>query len=216
MKEIFQLVKKDFQIDSRQKYPIAGIVLYIFATIYISYLAFQSLITPGTWNALIWIILLFASVTGISKSFIQEDNRSLYYFFLVKPHHVFTAKLLYSLLYEIVLILISVILFKVFLGFPVKNQGLFVLMLFIGGLGIACSFTLISSLAAKSENQSTMMAILGFPVVIPVLVLAVTNSRKIVLGADWGDVSGNTLTLLSVNVIIVSVAYILFPYSWRN
>lgn len=216
MKELIRLIKKDIQIDLRQKYPIAGIVLYIFATIYISYLSFQSIITPSTWNALVWIIILFASITGISKSFIQEENRSLYYYFLSKAHFVYIAKLLYNLFYEAILILIVVILFNVFLGFPVVEKALFLLILFIGGLGIAASFTLISSLASKSENQSTMMAILGFPVIIPVLVLAVSMSRKVVQGAGWEDISGSVITLLAVNVIIMAAGYILFPYSWRN
>lgn len=216
MNEIIELIKKDVRIDLRQKYPIAGIVLYIFATIYISYLAFQSIINPSTWNALFWVILLFASITGISKSFIQEENRSLYYYFLAKPHKIFLSKLIYNHIYEGLLILISIFLFQVFLGVPVKSFGWFIILVLIGGSGIASSFTLVSSLASKSENQSTMMAVLGFPVIIPVMVLSVVTTRKLVLGATWEDISGNTITLLAVDAIIVTVGYLLFPYSWKN
>jgi heme exporter protein B len=216
MKKVFTLIQKDYLIDTRQKYPIAGIVLYIFATIYISYLAFGGSITISTWNALFWIILLFASVTGIARSFMQENNRSLYYYFLAKAEYFFLAKLLYSILYEVLLIIITILLFQVFLPLDVEISYLFYLNLGLGGLGIAASFTLISALSAKTDNQSTMMAILGFPVVIPVLVLAVVNSKKILMGAVLDDISGNTLTLLSVNVVIIAVSMILFPYSWKN
>lgn len=216
MQKVFRLIQKDYLIDTRQKYPIAGIVLYIFATIYISYLAFQGSINISTWNALFWIILLFASVTGIARSFMQENNRSLYYYFLARPEYFFLAKLIYSMLYETLLISITFLLFQVFLPIAVEISNLFFLNLALGGMGIAASFTLISALSAKTDNQSTMMAILGFPVVIPVLVLSVVNSRKILMGAVFDDISGNTLTLLSVNVIIIVVSMILFPYSWKN
>jgi len=216
MKEIISLIKKDFDVDSRQKYPIAGIVLYIFATIYISYLTFQSTINISTWNALFWIILLFASVTGIAKSFIQEENRSLYYFFLSKPANFLAAKLIYSLVYELILISITFSLFSLLLPVDADFNYLFYLNLLNGAIGITASFTLVSALASKTSNQSNLMAVLGFPVIIPILILASTNSRKILFGAIWQDISGNSITLLSLNVIIIAVSFILFPYSWKN
>ncbi|MDH5609145.1 MAG: heme exporter protein CcmB [Cyclobacteriaceae bacterium] len=216
MRTLIALIHKDYLVDFRQKYPVAGIVLYIFATIYISYLAFNTTISPTTWNALYWVILLFASITGISKSFSQEMDRTLYYYFLCTPSVVLGAKLIYHLIYQYFLVLLSVILFWVFLGFPVENVSLFLVNLFIGSTGIAVGFTMISSLSSKTGNPSTMMAILGFPVIIPVLLLSVTNSRQVLLGASWVDISGNAIALMSVIVIIIALSFILFPYSWRD
>ena len=62
-----------------------------------------------------------------------------------------------------------------------------------------------------------MMAILGFPVIIPVaMILAVSNSQVIVLGGSWNDIIKNLITLLSVNVIIIALSYILFPFTWKS
>ena len=75
MDQIIALIKKDLLVDFRQKYVVAGIALYVFATIYIAYLAFNNVITSATWNALFWLILLFSSITGLGKSFGQEAHR---------------------------------------------------------------------------------------------------------------------------------------------
>lgn len=216
MKKFWSLVYKDYRIDWRQKYPIAGITLYIFATIYISYLAFNQTINATTWNAVFWIVLLFASVTGIAKSFQQEENRSLYYFFLIPPRLLLLSKLAYHLVYQAGLVAISWFLFHMLLGDFIENKGFFMANLALGSIGMAVSFTLISSLASKAENQSNAMAILAFPVIIPVMILAVNNSRKILQGASFTDISGNFYNLISVIVIIIALSFILFPYSWRN
>ena len=216
MDQIIALIKKDLLVDFRQKYVVAGIALYVFATIYIAYLAFNNVITSATWNALFWLILLFSSITGLGKSFGQEAHRSHYYYYLAKPVHILTSKLIYYGFYEILLVVLLTGIFNLFLGFPVENPSLFLVNLLAGASGLSVCFTLIASIAAKSDNGSHLMPILAFPVIIPVLLLAVTNSRKIVFGASLEEISGNLLVLVCFNVIIIALSFILFPYSWKN
>ena len=216
MNQIIALVKKDLLVDFRQKYVVAGIALYIFTLTYTAYLAFNNVITPAIWNALFWLNLLFSSVTGLSRSFSQEAHRSYYYYFLAKPIHILTAKLIYYGLYEFVLVVLLTWVFNLFLGFPIENPSLFLVNLLVGAIGLAVCFTLIASIVSKTDNASHLMPILAFPVIIPVLLIAVTNSRKIVFGASLGDISANLLVLICFNVIIIALSFLLFPYSWKN
>jgi heme exporter protein B len=216
MNLLLELILKDYKVDFRQKYPIGGIVLYILSTIYITYLAFNNLINGVTWNAVFWIIILFVSVTAIAKSFIQENDRSTYYYYLISPQKLLMGKILYHTVYELLIVALTYIVFVILMGNPLELNGWFFLNLFLGVWGFALAFTLISSLAVHTGNQSTMMAILGFPVVIPILILAVNNSRKIILGMSFEAFSGNLIALFFVIVIIIALSFILFPYSWRN
>ena len=87
---------------------------------------------------------------------------------------------------------------------------------FNGVLGLSVTFTMIASLAVHTAQKGNMMAILGFPVILPILLLAISNSRRIVEGAVWQEISSFSLILTSVNVIIVVLTLILFPYSWKS
>lgn len=216
IKQLWWLIYKDFQIDWRTKYPAAGIVLYIGSLIVTSYMAFSDYINAEVWNALFWLILLFISINAIAKSFGQEKDRSLYYFHLVRPERVIVAKLIYYLLYQLALVVIALVVFSLFLGFPVKNAGAFLINLLVGSMGLAAAFTMVSSISSKTNNNAVMMAILGFPVIIPILLLAISNSRNVVLGGSLADISGNLMTLVSVNVIIIATSYILFPFTWKS
>jgi heme exporter protein B len=60
------------------------------------------------------------------------------------------------------------------------------------------------------------MVVLGFPIIIPILILAVVISRRILQGAEFASIQGSITYLISIIVIIIAVSFILFPYSSRN
>lgn len=213
---VLHLIKKDFMIDWRQQSPFTGILLYLSATIFTSYMAFGGFITNNTWNALFWIILLFTSMNAISKSFSQEERRSHYYFFLCKPSEIILAKLFYSFLYLIVIASVALLIYVVLVGNPEMDFSLYLVNLLLGCIGLSSAFTMVSAISAKASNRSVLMAVLGFPVIIPVLILAISNSNKILEGFIWMQIQGNVLSLLSVDVIIIALSFVLFPFTWKS
>ena len=216
MKQVISLVKKDFLVDWRQQNPIWSILLYLVSTILVSYFAFKGFVDTEIWNALFWVIMLFFSIQAISKSFFQEERRTLYYFFTVKPGPLIVAKLVYSFLYILVLSAIFLLVFSALFGNPVQNFGLFALNIVLGCLGLSSTFTMISIIASSTGNRSVMMVVLGFPVIIPLLLLVTSNSGKILEGYIWMQVQGNMLGLISLDLIIIALAFVLFPFTWKS
>ena len=213
--QIRTLIKKDFLVDWRLKHPLTGVLLYVASTIYTVYLSFNVVITPVVWSSLFWIILLFIATTALAKTFIQEERRRLYYFFLIKPHILILSKMIYSFVYLSVMGLFGLLIYIILVGKPEFSFLLFIVNFFNGVLGLSAAYTMISSLAVHTDQKGNMMAILGFPVILPILLLTISNSRKIVEGAAWPEIDNFSLILMSVNVIIVSLTLILFPYSWK-
>ena len=216
MQKVIQLIKKDFLIDWRQQNPISGILLYLASTIFTSYMAFKGFLSVDVWNALFWIIILFTSMTAVAKSFIQEERRAMYYFFLMKPSDIVSSKLIYSFIYLLVIAFLSLSIFSVLFGNPITNVLLFISNLILGCLGLSSAFTMISAISFKTSNRSVMMAVLGFPIIIPVLILSINNSSKILDGNIWMQIQGNMLTLISVDVLIIALTFILFPFIWKS
>jgi len=203
-------------MDWRLQNPITGILLYLAATVFTTYMAFQGFVSLEVWNALFWIILLFTGINAVSKSFIQEERRVHYFFFTCDPLHILSAKLIYSCLYLHGVTFLSIFIFSILFGNPISNYPLFMLNAFSGVLGISSAFTMVSAIAFRAGSRSVMMAVLGFPVVIPVLVLSINNSYRILDGFIWLQIRGNVFALLSVDVIIIVLTYILFPFTWKN
>lgn len=215
MKQVFSLLVKDFRVDWRTRYPVAGTLLYLVTLVMTSYFAVSGFLSDEIWVTLLWLLLLFVSVTAIAKGFVQEEDRSFYYFFLVPPVALIFSKLLYHAIYHLVLSLLTWVLFSLFFGSRPAG-GLFFLVLFCGSLGLSSTFTFISAMAAKTTNPSVMMAVLGFPILIPILILAIQSTITIVLGGVWAAIQTNFLTLVSLNVIIIALSFILFPFIWKS
>jgi heme exporter protein B len=75
---------------------------------------------------------------------------------------------------------------------------------------------MISAIASKAGNNGTLMAILSFPVIIPVILLLIHISKNAMDGLDRSLSYGNIGVLCAINVMVITASLILFPYLWRD
>jgi heme exporter protein B len=220
LKEIAVLIQKEITLEWRQKYALNGILLYVVSAVFITYLSLgakQGNISVPTWNALYWIIILFSAVNAVAKSFVQEhQGRQIYYYMIASPEAIIISKIIYNTLLTLVLALLGYLVFSLILGNPVQDQGMFFLNLILGAVGFSACLTMVSGIASKASNNATLMAILSFPVIIPILLMAIRVSKNAIDGLDWSVSLDKIVTLLAINAIIAVTAYILFPYLWRS
>jgi heme exporter protein B len=101
-------------------------------------------------------------------------------------------------------------------GNPLQDPMWFWLGGWVGLMGITAMLTLVSAIAQKASNQSTLMAVLSFPVVIPVLVLVIRVSKQALDGLDRELSSPWLLQLAAIDVLVIAIALLLFPYLWKD
>lgn len=211
------LLRKEILLEFRQRYAISGIVLYVFSMVFVVYATSVRVTGPQQWNVLFWLIVLFASINAVVKSFVQESGaRQLYYYQLADPAMLLLAKIVYNTLLLLVLSVLAFGTFSLVVGNMVKDPGLFALALLLGSLGFSIAFTFISSIAAKANHAATLMAILSFPVVLPIL-LTLTRLSQIALRIIQDtSYSRDIINLLAIDAILVTLTFVLFPYVWRD
>lgn len=217
---LLALLKKELLLEWRMRTALQGMLLYVVSTIFVCYLSFRlktgSMGVP-TWNALFWIILLFVATTAISKSFHQEStNRQFYYYFLCKPEEIIFSKIIYNALVISFLGLLCLAFYLLVLGNPIADLGLFIFNLVIGSVGFSSTLTLVSGITQKAGNSTTLMAILGFPIILPLLLMLIKVSRNAIDGLPWSDSQDELLVLGALNLVVLACSYILFPYLWRS
>lgn len=215
MKQIITLFKKDLLLEIRQQYAFYGVLLYIGSTIFVLYMAIESP-DSQTWLGLFWVIQLFISINAVAKSFLQESrNRMLYYHSIVSPQHFVLAKLLFNSLLMLVMSLLSMIVFSLFLSYPVEKTGLFIGIVFLGGWSLSLVFTFLAAIAAKAQQNAAIMAILGFPIIIPqLLVLMKVSASVFPVGEPLSVVS--LLILVAFDVMVILLSLVLFPFLWKD
>lgn len=215
--QVRTLFLKEFQLELRNRYALNGILLYVVSTVFVCYLSFKQVVSAPVWNALFWVIMLFAALNAVGRSFIQESKgRMLYFYSVISPQAFMLAKMLYNTALMMVIGVLAYTIYVWWIGDMVQDHALFIIALLLGSTGFASILTLMSAIAAKTDNNLSLMAILSFPVQLPFLLTLIKLSKNAVDGLDWSVSYGLIAILVLLQVIIVTLSVLLFPYLWRD
>ena len=216
-KTIFALLKKDLLLELRQQHSFYGILLYVASTIFVLYLSINN--PEGeVWNGLFWIIQLFVCVNAVAKSFLQESKGRMLYFYTISGAKAFIiAKLIYNIILMLIMSLLSLCLFFILLKNPLSNTLQFIGIVCLGGFSLSLVFTLLAAIAAKAQQNAALMAIMGFPLIIPQLLLLIRLSK-----AAFGEVFRETallqlsLLIVGLDIMVIALSILLFPFLWKD
>jgi heme exporter protein B len=213
--QIWTLFKKDLLLEIRQQYSFYGVVLYIGATIFVLFMAMDAP-ESRVWNGLFWVTQLFIAINAVAKSFLQESHgRMLYYQSATSPQNFILSKLLFNSLLMLVMSGLSLILFTLFLGNPVEKFLTFTGLVFLGGWGLSLVFTFLAAIAAKAQQNAAIMAILGFPLIIPQLIMLMKISNS-VFSQSGPPIGSTALLLIAMNLLVIVLSVILFRFLWKD
>lgn len=214
-RHIYTLIKKDLLLEVRQQYSFYGILLYIIATIFVLYMTIREP-EAKVWNGLFWVIQLFICINAVAKSFLQETRgRMLYFYSIVNPRDFILAKLVFNSVLMLLMSFLSILLFSLFLGNPVQKVLPFIGLVLLGGWSLSLVFTFLSAIAAKAQQNAAIMAILGFPIIIPQLMLLMQLSNT-VFSDKMGIAYSTLLLIMALDVLVIMLAVILFPFLWKD
>lgn len=214
--QVKYLLKKELLLEWRSKYALNGVLLYVVSTIFVCFLSFVSVVSL-TWNALFWIIMLFASINAVSKSFLQESKgRQLYIYTIASPFALIISKTIYNILLMVLLTVIALGFYILVFDYVPKDLPLYLVATVLGSLSFSTIFTMVSAISSKAGNGGMLMAILSFPVIIPVLIVLIKLTKNAIDGLDRSVSLDEIGLLLIINVLVLAVSLLLFPYLWRD
>jgi heme exporter protein B len=205
-------------LEWRQQHTFYGVLLDITSTVFVLYLSLPESPEASIWNSIFWLLQLFICINAVAKSFLQESRgRMLYYYLIASPSEFILSKLLYNVILMMVMTTISLLLMTFFLENPISNAAQFFGISLLGGFSISLVFTLMSAIAAKAQQNASLIAILGFPVLLPQLMLLMRLSKS-----AFNEIfrEGAIIQLAGLvglfDILIIALALILFPYLWKD
>lgn len=211
---MFAVFGKDWRAELRTRYALSTVFLFSLTTLMVVSLSIGPIGGSAEARPLLpvflWLILLFAASAGLPRTFVhEEESRSADALRLsAQPSAVFAGKCLYNLTLIMALVLVVTPLFVGMLALPIVNARAFVLGLIAGAFGLAVASTLIAAMVAQARARGPLFAVLAFPILLPLLKLAIDVS----LGAVFGTPVEIALTLAFLyDAMIVVASLMLFP-----
>lgn len=216
IKPIITLIKKDLLLEFRQQYSLYGVLLYLCSTTFIIYLT-HGQPEKTVWNALFWLVQLFVCVNAVAKSFLQESRgRMIYYYSIAGARDFIISKLCFNAILMLGMSLIVFLAFLFFLGNPLYDVFTFLGITVLGGFSFSLIFSFLAAIAAKAQQQAAMMAIMGFPLIIPLILLLMKIANIAFAPIVQAGLTQLILLVCGLDVLIIALAIILFPFLWKD
>lgn len=216
MGRIWNLVATEARIELRERFALAGILLYVLSSSFIVFSIWRQL-PAREWGLTFWVIYLFSSLMAVLKTFGREsEGRYFYYYTLYHPLELFAAKVVYNAVMLLFIFFSLWFVLFVMAGGHMVRGGWFLVTGLIASGGLSILLTLISSIAIKTQQNASMTAILALPLMIPVLI-NLLRLTSYALGTTPDQNPWNEVTLLaSIVSLVTAMSLWLFPYLWRS
>ncbi len=209
---------KDWRAELRTRFALNTLGLFAVTTLVVVSFSLGPLggspAGPAVLPAVLWLILLFAATAGLPRLFVAEEetHTATALRLSATPSALYCGKLLYGLTLMLALELVTTPLYLAMVQLPVVSPGLLAGTLAVGAVGLAAASTLVAVMVAQARGRGTLFAVLLFPVLVPLLVMAVALTRQAVSG-EPAPVELYQLLLYDASVIVAGL--MLFPVLWN-
>ncbi|MDP4116575.1 MAG: heme exporter protein CcmB [Bacteroidota bacterium] len=216
----FALFKKDFKSEMRTRYAVNALAMFIVVTISVIFFSIgQERINESLTAGLFWVVIFFSAMSGLSRAFVSEEERgtNLTLQLIAGPSTVFTGKLLFNLILVFAMNIVIVVLYSlIFDAFVIKNMVLFVTSFILGNVGLAVSSTIIAAIISKAGAKGTLYPVLSFPILLPLILTSVQLTIFSIDGTKFEEAIVELMIVLSYDVIMIAVSYMLFDFIWKD
>ncbi|MDA0945711.1 MAG: hypothetical protein RLZZ314_1854 [Bacteroidota bacterium] len=219
MRHTLFLFRHMWRAELKSKHGLAGLLLFAVATVYAVYQVVQGRPDPETWNAMAWVILLFTAFNGVSRS-LEEDRPEVlaYLRTTVHPIHYMVARMMHHVAILAGLACAVAAFMGLLLGWATLDGAR--LAAFVGGmaltaLALGTTLTLLSLIAARAGAGFGLTAILGLPLILPIVLVSTSLGDDLIHGVIVADTAIHFAFLGVLALGSGTLGVVLFPYLWR-
>jgi heme exporter protein B len=225
--KFLEIAKKDLKAEFRTKqmlnsmiiFALLVIVIFSFAfgneaTIYISNLnkKIVDLLAPG----MLWIAFTFAGMLGLSRSFAGEKEEGCLEGLKLCPtdrSEIYNGKVLSNAVLMFLMEMATLPIFIVLFSYDIQNIPGLIVVIILGTFGFIFVGTLLSALTVNTRTREILLPVILFPVLIPVILSAVTATGTMLAKGDFSDIAGELQILVVYDIIFFVVAQMVFEYT---
>lgn len=219
IKSAIAVFRKDLILESRTKFGVNTILAFVLSSLMVLIFSLRAGDLPDhAVSGLFWIIVLFAALSSLSRSFVSEsDQNTLELLRLRFPAtHIYTGKLIYNFLFTLAVAMFTFILYIFFLNISVTLFTITLIALVFGSLGLASVSTLLASLVAQGNQRGAIFSVLAIPLLIPLILIV----SKLTFTGFFGDTDGSyvsdTAALIGYCGVTITAGSLLFDFVWND
>ena len=216
----FSIFSKDIRSEARTRYAVNALLMFVVVTIAVILFALAGeTLSPAVHVGLLWVVMFFAAMSGLSRSFVAEEERgtTMTLQLLASPSAVFLGKLAFNLTLTVLLNLVIVLLVTLTMEhFLIAQPLLFWIVMVLGSVAMASATTIIAAIIARANTKGTLFPVLSFPILLPLLMAGIHATRVATEEQVWDNAQPDLQLLISYIVVVITVSFLLFDFVWKE
>ncbi len=212
------ILKNDFRLELRSKFGLNSVFAFVASALFVSvFLLNATELGSKAQAGLLWLILLFAALSSLSRSFTSEADRHTD--LLLRLHtdalSVFVGKYLFNLVFTLLFASATVFLYVVLLSIEAKSILLLMTATLLGSTGLTAVSTLMAALVSRTDQRGALFSVLCMPLLVPLILLSGKLTAAALAGEDIFLFLNEISALVGFSGATLTVSVLLFDTLWE-
>ncbi len=218
LRQVAALIWKDVVVELRTRERVAAMGGFtILVGVLFNYAIDPTVVEPqNIASGLIWLTIVFGGMLGLGRTFHLEEEEGAFQGILLSPiprDALYLGKVVANFVLLLAVTTLVFAVFALFFGLTFgRNPGALAGVVMLGILGFVAIGTLFSAISAQTSMGETLLPILVFPLLIPVIIYGVTATSSLFAGLPVSEVDGNIRMLGAFAVVALAAGAGLFRY----
>lgn len=212
------IAAKDLQVELRTKERLVAMGAFVVLTaLLFNYAVDRTAVHPRDLAAgLIWMTFILAGLLGLGRTFELEKEDGALQGLLsapIPPSALYMGKVWANVLILVVVTTLTVAVFGLFYQVQLPRNPLPLAgVLFLSLTGFAALGTLFSGITAGTRMGETLLPVLLFPLLVPLVVFGVSTTSLLLAGFPAAEADGSLRVLAAYTLLALTAGVGLFRF----
>jgi heme exporter protein B len=216
VRHVLTHLRKDLQLEWRARELINGMLFFALLVVVVFSLAFDPTSYPTIARqisgGLLWVGLLFASITALNQSWARELHNSVLDAQRLAPapaSTLFVGKAIANLIFVTVIEIVLAPVFAIFYNLhPLGQAWLLLLILPLGTWALIVNGTFFAALSLRTRNRELLLPLVLCPIAMPALLAMIQATTNVLTGEL--DPSLWIKLLVAYDIVFTTACVLLF------
>lgn len=207
------IFRKEWLEEKRTRFAVTSVLTFTASAMLVMIFSMRAQhLDPTPKSGLLWIVLLFASLTAGAGSFLRERDRNTLLLLTIhaRPLSVYSGKLLYNTLFLFSLLSITLFLYTLLMDVNVVGLTSLFITLITASIGFSGVMTMTSAMIAQADRKGALFSVLSIPLLIPLILLVTRTTRDAFVTGNPEQVFSDYVALGGFCGVVITLGVLLF------
>lgn len=213
------IFRKDIRTEFRTRFAFNMVIAFVISSLLLVMFTLKAQeLNPTPKSGLIWIIILFAALSSLGRSFISETDKNTYNLLRIYASgtSVFAGKLMFNTAFSLLINIFTFTIYIFLADIVIVSWTSFMTILIFGTIGLSGVSTMIAAIVSQADRKGAIFSVLAIPLFIPFVLLLTSITKSAFIDGSQEGFTNDFSALIGFIGVTITAGVLLFEYIWEE